>query len=142
MGKKGWIGVDLDATLAAYSSWRGPTHIGPPIMPMLSRVKGWLAEGWEVRIFTARAGDPDPAVIPAIKAWCREHVGVELEVTNVKDYQMVELWDDRAVQVEKNTGEPLSFRPVSKCPECGSPVQRGEVCSRNECFLKAQNSGK
>jgi hypothetical protein len=51
---RGWIGVDLDGTLAKYDGWKGPLEIGEPIMPMVERVKAWLAEGLEVRIFTAR----------------------------------------------------------------------------------------
>jgi hypothetical protein len=40
----------------------------------------------------------------AIEAWCLEHVGEVLPVTNVKDFGMVCLYDDRAIQVEINTG--------------------------------------
>lgn len=108
MGAKCWIGVDLDGTLAFYDRWRGERHIGAPVPAMLARVKAWLAAGMEVRIFTARvSGHHAEAreVEEAIKAWCREHVGQALPVTCTKDYQMVELWDDRAVQVRKNTGE-------------------------------------
>ncbi len=105
---RGWIGVDLDGTLAHYDGWRGETHIGPPIPAMVERVKTWLAEGREVRIFTARISDPRPginrAIVDAICAWCREHVGAALLVTNVKDFEMIALWDDRAVQVVRNTG--------------------------------------
>ena len=50
----GWIGVDLDGTLAYYDQWRGALHIGEPIPVMLERVKRWLDEGKDVRIFTAR----------------------------------------------------------------------------------------
>jgi len=50
----GWIGVDLDGTLAYYDEWRGLYHIGEPIPAMVDRVKRWLAEGRDVRIFTAR----------------------------------------------------------------------------------------
>lgn len=52
MALGGWIGVDLDGTLAEYTGWHGPGHIGPPIPKMLDRVKNWLAEGVDVRIFT------------------------------------------------------------------------------------------
>lgn len=38
-GSSGWIGVDLDGTLAHYDSWRGVDHIGAPVIPMLDRVK-------------------------------------------------------------------------------------------------------
>ena len=35
----GWIGVDLDGTLAEYHGWKGSEHIGPPIPLMVERVK-------------------------------------------------------------------------------------------------------
>lgn len=101
---QGWIGVDLDGTLAEYDGWIGPHYIGPPIAPMVERVKRWLADGREVRIFTARAYGADIGTIECIKRWCVEHIGQELLVTCVKNYGMIELWDDRAVQVTTNTG--------------------------------------
>src|SRR5690349_18780615 len=55
----GWIGVDLDGTLAEYHGWKGVEHIGPPIPEMVARVKQWLAEGRDVRIFTARCSEGD-----------------------------------------------------------------------------------
>jgi hypothetical protein len=51
---KGWIAVDLDGTLAVYDKWVDESHIGPPISRMVERVKTWLTEGTEVRVFTAR----------------------------------------------------------------------------------------
>jgi hypothetical protein len=115
-----WIGVDLDGTLAFYNGWKGETEIGPPVPRMVERVKGWLAEGKEVRIVTARVAhaarnldgtlhDPS-AVVRAIQAWCLEHIGQMLPVTNAKDFGMIELWDDRAVQVIPNTGIPVDPR--------------------------------
>ena len=100
----GWIAVDLDGTLAQYTHWVGPHHIGEPVPAMLQRVKDWLAAGKDVRIFTARVSDQDPSVVETIQAWCEVHIGKVLPVTNVKDYQMIELWDDRAVQVVPNIG--------------------------------------
>lgn len=100
----GWIGVDLDGTLAHYDGWRGIKHIGAPVPAMLERVKAWRAKDREVRIFTARAFADDGQAAAYIKAWCLEHIGEELPVTCIKDFGMVELWDDRAVQVEINTG--------------------------------------
>lgn len=113
MSGNGWIGVDLDGTLAFYDAWRGPEHIGAPIPAMQKRVKQWLAEGKEVRIMTARA---DPAwplygvAVTTIENWCRRHLGEVLRVTNQKDFDMIELWDDRAIQVEHNTGIPIELR--------------------------------
>lgn len=70
---------------------------------MALRVKKWLDEGRDVRIFTARASVPEQ--VPYVHAWCKKHFGRELPVTNVKDFAMKELWDDRAIQVIMNTGK-------------------------------------
>lgn len=96
----GWIGVDLDATLAEYDRWRGADHIGKPVRRMRLRVVRWLGEGKDVRIFTARKEES----YPAIEKWCKRHLGQVIPITNRKDYGCVEFWDDRAVQVEPNTG--------------------------------------
>lgn len=104
----GWIGVDLDGTLAHYDGWKGGDHVGEPIGAMLFRVKKWLADGREVRIFTARACVPEQ--VPHIEAWCLKHVGQVLPVTNIKDFAMIELWDDRAVRVMPNGGDPCCDR--------------------------------
>lgn len=101
----GWIGVDLDGTLAEYHGWKGGELIGAPIMPMVSRVLDWLNAGKEVRIFTARASVPDQ--IPPVIEWCKMHLGREIPVTCCKDFGMLELWDDRAIQVEFNTGRVI-----------------------------------
>ena len=108
-----WIGVDLDGTLARYDGWvEDPMQIGEPIPLMVDRVKKWLSEGREVRIFTARVGTQKddrviPDVVEAIENWCLEHIGRKLQVTNLKDFGMLEFWDDRAVRVEKNTGKRI-----------------------------------
>lgn len=103
-----WIGVDLDATLAEYTSWRPDGAIGAPIPLMVERVRAWVAAGHDVRIFTARVGARDAEdgarQRAAIEAWCKEHIGTVLVVTATKDHNMLELWDDRAVQVIGNTG--------------------------------------
>lgn len=100
---QGWIGVDLDGTLAEYNGWKGQDHIGDPVPLMEKRVREWIKAGKKVKIFTARASTPEN--IPVIKAWLEKWMFPPLEITNVKDYGMTELWDDRAVQVIRNTGE-------------------------------------
>ena len=109
---RGWIGVDLDGTLAHYTKWVGQLEIGEPIPEMADRVRRWIAHGFDVRIFTARitprdGEDPGP-IVTAISDWCLRHLGKRLPVTNIKDTYMVELWDDRCVQVEPNTGRPTA----------------------------------
>lgn len=128
----GWIGVDFDGTLADYSAgWQGPAVLGAPVPEMLARVKRWLADGREVRVFTARvwpltdvvteeytmyllhhinkpAGNSHREAVEAalaIQQWTRVHFGRALPITCVKDLRMVELYDDRCVQVIANTGQ-------------------------------------
>ncbi|MCP4117787.1 MAG: hypothetical protein GY737_20795 [Desulfobacteraceae bacterium] len=100
---KGWIGVDLDGTLARSDTLFTLNRIGDPVPKMLDRVKSMIERGTRVKIFTARASDPEQ--IPLIEAWLRENEIPNLEVTNIKDYDMIRLYDDRAVQVIANTGE-------------------------------------
>lgn len=116
-----WIGVDFDGTLATYNGWQG-TSLGEPIPLMVDRVKGWLAQGKEVRIMTARVSSRNQANRAekgegmwearahelAIQDWCAKHLGCRLKVTAEKDFEMTELWDDRAITVEKNTGRILT----------------------------------
>ena len=125
MTQSGWIGVDLDGTLAKYSTWNNG-QIGDPIPAMVERVKKWLLLGIEVRIFTARVGsgagysaesgrsDDDTFAAEQralIEAWCEEHIGCKLPVTATKDFRMIELWDERAVQVVINTGIRADGKP-------------------------------
>lgn len=102
----GWIGVDLDGTLAHYAGWAGPESIGEPVPAMMARVHMWIAAGREVRIFTARACIPEQVVF--VQEWLVKHGLPGLQVTNQKDFGMVELWDDRCVTVEINTGRILT----------------------------------
>lgn len=124
---QGWIGVDFDGTLVRenFASFPEP---GAPIEKMVQRVRVWLAAGREVRILTARVGECTLAEIAEvspewaktgitvkdwidyqrelIKLFCRQQFGEELPVTASKDLHMLELWDDRCVQVVPNTGIP------------------------------------
>lgn len=115
-----WIGVDLDGTLAHYDGWKGATVIGDPIPKMLNRVLEWIEKGREVRIVTARVAplkeDREECrtaiqkwlyahVYPHCPVWFRDPVQIELVITHEKDQKMLELWDDRCVQVIPNTGE-------------------------------------
>ena len=129
----GWIGVDLDGTLFTYDKWVGWNVFGEPIQPMIERVKAWLAAGVAVRIVTARVGLPvylgdvpthshhpwhdcrvtgekfsDMSMALAINRHCQRHGLPTLPVQCYKDVNMIELWDDRAVQVVANTGRTLA----------------------------------
>jgi len=120
MNNFGWIGVDFDGTLVEYERWLGPDVFGAPIPNMVQRVIDWLAEGREVRILTARVYAPqndagrqkDAAIaLLAIQDWCESAFGQRLAVTCQKDFTMIEMWDDRAVQLIPNTGERADGKP-------------------------------
>jgi hypothetical protein len=140
-----WL-CDLDGTLAEWDGvWRGPEYIGPPIMRTVRRVKHWLRKGREVKIFTARvstgaqpmpwAGGPegnDKAWAAwharneeagkcrvAIENWCLKNLGQVLPIVYEKDYHVVQILDDRALQCVPNTGaivqEELRTAVVALC---------------------------
>lgn len=102
----GWIGVDLDGTLAKYGSWT--KFPGEPIPTMVNRVKRWLGQGREVRIVTARVAPlhkDRTEQLTIVHNWVKEHIGHPLEVIAYKDPSMRALWDDRVIQVEQDTGK-------------------------------------
>lgn len=132
-GLDSWVGVDLDGTLAEHN----PEHafhaltIGPPVPKMVEHVKQLLANGKRVKVFTARvADDPDGSIADAIQAWTREHLGQALEVTNEKTPGMKLLLDDRARQVERNTGV-IKAQP-KPCPDCGSYQHGGWIAPEHK----------
>jgi hypothetical protein len=137
----GWIGVDFDGTLATYTGWKGSAVLGEPLMPMVNRVRQWLAQGIEVRIVTARAcpvkpkgyENDIPTGVAAIHEWCIEHIGQPLVVTYQKDYNMIELWDDRAVQVIPNDGRRVTSL-LECCGNCRFASRRlpGLICCNHD----------
>ena len=119
MEAPGGVAFDLDGSLAYYDHFRGVDHIGEPIPASVAKVKALRKEGVDVRIFTARvspitlagrardakeAEDELRRVITAIYKWMVEHLGEPLPITCTKDYQMVVMYEDRAIQLIPNTG--------------------------------------
>ncbi len=110
MSNTGWIGIDLDGVLAFYDGWKHAHHIGEPVLKMVAFVKQLLAEGKKVKIFTARVHLHDPVkkneMVIRIQDWLESKCGLpRLEVTNIKDSSMRQLFDDRAYNVKRNSGE-------------------------------------
>lgn len=73
----GWIGFDLDGTLA---EWDTPNHqggiltIGPPIPAMVEICKRYLDHGHVVKIFTARVGETSAeACVAALQGLQERH---------------------------------------------------------------------
>jgi hypothetical protein len=128
----GWIGVDLDGTLAQYTESAPWNVLGQPVPAMLARVKAWLAEDKDVRVLTARVFPYIPGIsstevfsknrrcfhtgemfspaemVLVIQKYTFLHLGKILPVTCAKDSHMIEQWDDRTVQVVPNTGQTLA----------------------------------
>ena len=113
---QGWIGVDLDGTLAKYDKFEGWDKIGDPVENMVKRIQAWRKRGIVVKVFTARLSHASRAlskvsyedVANVIKKWTKEHIGEELPVTSEKDWEMMFFCDDSAVQIKKNTGDSLA----------------------------------
>lgn len=104
---KKWLAVDLDGTMAHYDVWKGIGNIGDPIKNIVEAIKARKDDGWGVAIFTARVSDPfeKQAAEEAIWAWA-DHHNIEIDgITCIKHKHFLEFWDDRAIQVIKNTGE-------------------------------------
>lgn len=115
MENSGWVGFDLDGTLAKYETWNGGV-IGEPVPAMVEKVREFTLKGVECRIVTARVSHMATPLerhrqTTAIVAWCHKHLGFELAVVCEKDFGMWALYDDRAVAVEKNTGRILGGSP-------------------------------
>lgn len=117
-----YYGVDWDGTCVEYHGWTKWNEFGKPIPKMVERVRGWLADGDEVRIITARVSHDDNVkgtckksgetftnvqMKHAIASECERIFGQRLRVQAYKCYRMAELWDDRAVGLVANTGETL-----------------------------------
>jgi hypothetical protein len=101
-----WTGVDLDGTLAHWDKGGTSHGIGKPVPRMLSFVQRMVESGVRVKIFTARAGDKSQRLL--IRKWLRSNGLPQLEISNIKDYGMQRLYDDRSIQVERNTGRIIS----------------------------------
>jgi hypothetical protein len=87
-----------------------------------------------VKIMTARAGDP--VGVAATQAWLKTHGLPELEVTDKKDFGMIELWDDRAIQVVQNRG--ICFLGTSYFARPKAPILPDEVADRTFVLVGAE----
>lgn len=116
LSQTGWIGYDFDGVLAHYENWNDG-KLGPPIKGMVDRAKKHIADGEDVRIFTARVGPTSDKEFlyqqhRALEDWSREHLGKVVPITCIKDMGMKVLYDDRAYRVVANKGH--------LCPGCSS----------------------
>src|SRR5690606_23523131 len=75
----GWMGVELDGVLAHYKYGQSLEIIGAPLSKMRMRVQQWLMTGMDVRLFTARASDPQQ--VPMINHWLKEQGLGDMKIT-------------------------------------------------------------
>ena len=117
-----WMGVDFDGTVHDRTKTKVQGELGPPVPLMVARIKAWRAKGMQVRLLTARVSEHPMKEIPVnnvpefqehqrkiLSAWCLKHIGEVLPITDRKDGYMYQLWDDRSVCVERNTGKILGM---------------------------------
>ncbi len=95
------IAVDLDGTLSKTTT---DGSIGDPIKAMVDRVNAWHAAGREVVVFTAR----NNGEWRKIDAWLKLNGLPALNVTNIKIAEFSEIWDNRAIRVDTDSGEACS----------------------------------
>lgn len=102
--------VDLDGTLAYEQDPYDPDKIGPPIAKMVMRVMKWLKAGERVVILTARMNSAvhSPGRLrknrKLIEEYCKTFIGRKLPVTSEKHPMFTDIWDNRNITVETNTG--------------------------------------
>lgn len=104
-----YILIDLDGTLAEYTTWKGIEHIGEPVQSELEFVKGMIAADVRVKIFTARvnndSAEDNRKAIMAIRNWLEANdLPRNMEITNMKDWQCIGIRDNIAFPVVTNTG--------------------------------------
>lgn len=111
-----WLGVGFDGTLAECPLGETPDEPGPAVPSMILRVQDWHDMGLRVKIFTWRGTTAEGRAL--VQDWLVRHGLPALEVTDTKDFNMVEFWDARAVQVIRNTGQAVgnSHLPAPEPP--------------------------
>jgi 5-methylcytosine-specific restriction endonuclease McrA len=124
--KRHWIGVDFDGCLQErlLDKHYADDELGNPVQLMRERVLLWRKLAMDVRLFTARASDHPcqgrtqadqdrylAIQIEILESWCLKYLGEKLPITCEKDNCAYEIWDDRSVSIERNTGKVLGRNP-------------------------------
>ncbi|MGF1451939.1 MAG: hypothetical protein ACFB21_07700 [Opitutales bacterium] len=110
-----WLGVGFDGTLASVGEGPAAEEPGAPIFPMIRRVEDWLGLGLTVKVFTWRGATEEGR--RQVQEWLVENGLPPLDVTDTKDFEMVEFWDVRGVQVIPNSGHPVGGTQLPLPPE-------------------------
>jgi hypothetical protein len=105
--KDGYIAFDFSGTLAKHKDQTTDKfQPGEPVQNMVDVAKAFLQKGYRVKILTTHAKQPEN--IKTIQDWCVKNLGQKVEeVTNIKKRGMIQLWDDRAIRVDRDKGLPV-----------------------------------
>jgi len=104
--KKRRIAVDLDGVLHDYTTWDGLAPTGDPVPGAQRFITNLLEDGYEVFVFSARAGEKGgPA---AIRQWLSENEFPQMDVTDKKIPADVYV-DDRGFRFEGSFDDALKF---------------------------------
>jgi hypothetical protein len=104
---------DLNGTLCFHEKGTpvfnadGEFIIGKPINRMVRRIRRMLSEGLKVKIMSGSVGlggEKAAVAETAIRKWCKEHLGRELEVSATITPRCLGLFNDKAIAVIRNTG--------------------------------------
>ena len=96
------IQVDVDGTMAVYTTWRGPEHFGPVIVGVRRALLKLIEHGYRVGVYTAR----EPR---HVWHWLQDNDLDHLvfTVSNRKIPGHEAIFDDSSVPVARNTPNGL-----------------------------------
>ena len=100
------LAIDFDGTLAHYDGYKGPGVFGEPIPMMVENVKGWMADGHEVVIFTSRFDGINDEYW-AMRRWLDKQFNSGFHITNIKEKRFTHFFDDRAYNVRNGIITPM-----------------------------------
>lgn len=117
---RGWVGFDLDGTLIKHCTQEEVVRyiLGEPIAEVVQLMHKEKANGYELKIFTARVSmgcNPLEHTMArrifvikqtkAIQEWSKIKFGEIYDVTCQKDFNCIRIYDDRAMRVICDTGK-------------------------------------
>ena len=140
---KAWWGFDVDKTAFVDEGGTRGGVIGEPIMPIIRRIKHFLRTGRKVNIVTARVHPSEPdreeqvlTVSRALDAVLGPEMASKIGIRSDKDRHMIDLYDDRAMQVIPNKGI-LVREELRRAVEALNVIAGGATQTHHEAELTA-----
>jgi len=109
------VWLDFNGTLVKHARgaplWdaKGELIIGPPVRPMIDRVRRHMARGRtfvikSALVWSGAPKDKRDKARAAIEGWCEKWLGKRMEVTAECRPEFIDTWDDKCRQVVRNEG--------------------------------------